>query len=553
MGMNQFLNENQFRQLLQVDKESEHLEFKEAKNQYNFENGKESVLGYCTALANEGGGKLVLGVSDKFPREVVGTNAFGNVDKLENNLYSKLKRKVEIQELIMNKKRVLIFYIPSRPIGYPLDLNGQFLMRQNDSLVSMTNEVLKKIYDEQVNDYTEKIDKNITFKDLDPLSIINLRELILESGRTETDISRLDDKQLLKDLRLLTKEGYVLAALVLLGKETSLQKHLPYSEIRYAYKLDDSQESIQDQIIYRKGYLQYYNEIWSKVDARNLNLQIQIGMKMIQRKALDEKTIREAVNNAIIHRDYSEKQSTIIFHTNDYINITSPGGFLEGVTVDNILNASKPRNKLLADVLYKCGFVESLGSGVNTMYRKQLSLGKEPPDYSESDKHNVRLRLSAKIDDIGFAKYVFQVASKLGKDLSDTELLVLKKLKNYPVGEKTREISRLKSLGLVETNYKGEYILSKDYYIQSESRTDYIKQKGISKIRAKESIREYLAQYGKGYMSEFLKLLDVSRKTIHAYLTEMRDDGVIVLVGNPHISRGKKKSYWKLTSKETSK
>lgn len=219
---------------------------------------------------------------------------------------------------------------------------------------------------------------------------------------------------------------------------------------------------------------------------------------------------------------------------------------MEGVTLDNILNASKPRNKLLADVLYKCGFVESLGSGVNIMYRKQLSLGKEPPDYASSDDYNIRLRLSARIDDIEFAKYVFRVATKLGKDLSDTELLTLKRLKNYPVSEKTREIANLRSLGLVEMNYKGEYILSKDYYIQTETKADYIKQIGINKIRAKESIREYLKQYKKGYMGDFEKLLDVARKTINIYLSEMRGAGVVRLVGNPRISKGKNKAYWEL-------
>jgi ATP-dependent DNA helicase RecG len=548
MALNLFLTETQFRQLLFSDKESEHLEFKEAKENFNFENGKDSLLGYCIALANEGGGKFVLGVTDKFPRRIVGTHAFKNVDKLENDLYNKLRRRIEIQELFLEEGRVLILYIPSRPIGYPIDLNGQFLMRQNDSIVPMKNEILKKIYDEQVNDYTEKINTEFTFDDIDPLAISNLR--ISESGRTEINISRLDDIQLLKDLRLLTKDGYTLATLILLGKESSIDKYLPYSEIRYAYKLDDSEESIQDQVIFRKAYLRYYDEIWLKIDTRNLNLQIQVGMKLIQRKAFDEKTIREAVNNAIIHRDYSEKQSIIILHTNDYIYVTSPGGLLEGVTIDNILNASKPRNKLLADVLYKCGFVESLGSGVNTMYRRQLSLGKEPPDYSESDNYNVRLRLSARIDDLEFAKYVFRVANKLGKDLSDSELLILKRLKNYPASERTREISHLKSLGLVEMNYKGDYILSKDYYVQSESRTDYIKQKGISKIRAKESIREYLKQYKKGYMKDFVKLSDVTRKTIQSYLMELKNDGIIRLVGNPHITNGKNRSYWELTSPE---
>jgi len=542
------ITESQFNSILLADSESEHLEFKEAKNSYPIDGDKHSILGYCVALANEGGGKLILGITDQLPRKIVGTSAFSNIHKTEDKMYNVLKRKIEIQELVINKNRVLVFHIPSRPIAYPLSLDGQYLMRQNGSIVPMSNEVLKKIYDEQVLDYTEKIDKTISFGDINPDAIHILRELLLNSGRSETDISRLTDTQLLRDLRLLTEDGYTLAALILLGTEDAVQRYLPLAEIRYSFKLEESQDSMQEINIFRKGYLLYADEIWQKIDARNLNIQIQVGLKVIQRKALDEKTIREAINNAVIHRDYSEKQSTILLQTNDFIEITSPGGFLEGVTLENILNASKPRNKLLADVLYKCGFVESLGSGVNTMYKKQLALGKEVPDFTRSDSYNVRLRLFTKIDDPAFAKYVLLIATKLGKELSDTELLTLKKVKTQHISEKTREIENLKALGLIETNYKGEYLLSKDYYVQSESKAEYIKRRGISKIRAKEQIIEYLKQFDKGYMKDFARLLDVSKKTIHSYLTELKNDGLIEFIGNPRISQGNNRGYWKLKS-----
>ena len=539
------ITESELRSLLLADKESEHLEFKEAKDSFNFENGRHSLLGYCIALANEGGGKLILGVDDNFPRNIVGTKAYGNVDKLGDQLYNKLRRRIGVQELLLKEGRVVVINIPARPIGYPLEFDGAFLMRQNDQLLPMSNEILQKIYAEKVNDHTESILDEVTFDDLDPQALVNLRFKLKESGRVETNIDNLTDLQLLKDLRLLNEDGFTLAAIILLGKKSTIEKYFPYSEVRYAYRISDSHD-IQYQEVFRDAYLLYSDLLWERIDSRNLTINIQLGLNVVQKKAFNEKSIREAINNSIIHRDYSEKQSVIIFQTNDYISLTSPGGFLDGVSIQNILDASKPRNKLLADVLYKCGYVESLGSGVNTMYKNQLSLGKEPPDYTDSDKYNVRLRLSAKIDDLEFAKYVLRIAHKLGKDLSDAELITLKNIKNSSLNIKTREVDNLKKLALVETNYKGEYILSKEYYIHSESRAEYIKKKGISKIRAKEMIGNFLKEYDKGTMADFESLLDVTRPTIHKYLVEMKAEGIIEFIGNPRISRGKDRSYWQL-------
>jgi len=103
--------------------EHEHLEFKEAKQQYD----TTKLLRYCVALGNEGGGHLVLGVSDKHPRQVVGTNAFASlpdINKIKAYIVEKLRMRVETTELLHPDGRVLIFEIPSRPVGQPLDFEG---------------------------------------------------------------------------------------------------------------------------------------------------------------------------------------------------------------------------------------------------------------------------------------------------------------------------------------------------------------------------------------------------------------------------------------------
>jgi len=96
--------------------ESEHLEFKEAKSTYD----PVKLMKYCVALANEGGGHLVLGVSDKHPRQVVSTKAFESVSSLNQvkaQIVDKLHIRVETSTIDYDGKRVLCFSIPSRPIG----------------------------------------------------------------------------------------------------------------------------------------------------------------------------------------------------------------------------------------------------------------------------------------------------------------------------------------------------------------------------------------------------------------------------------------------------
>jgi len=128
--------------------ENEHLEFKEAKTQFGFDD----VLHYCVALGNEGGGNLLLGIANKPPRPVVGTNAFGNPQKTATDLLNKLRFRVDVEEVQHPGGRVLVFHIPSRPPRHPFSVDGAFYMRSGESLVAMTQDQLRKIFNEPLRD-----------------------------------------------------------------------------------------------------------------------------------------------------------------------------------------------------------------------------------------------------------------------------------------------------------------------------------------------------------------------------------------------------------------
>src|SRR5437660_1414439 len=97
-------------------KEGEHFEFKEAKNDYDFE----KLVKYCCALANEGGGRIILGVTDKRPRRVVGSVAFDQPERTRKTLCDRLHLAIDFEEIQHPQGRVLIFHVPPRPFGTPV-------------------------------------------------------------------------------------------------------------------------------------------------------------------------------------------------------------------------------------------------------------------------------------------------------------------------------------------------------------------------------------------------------------------------------------------------
>ena len=125
-------------------KETRKLEFKAAKNSFSYDN----LLGYCAAIANEKGGHLLLGVTNKRPRQVCGTLAFQNIQEIEHKIYEKLKLRVTLDEVAHPDGRVIVVDIPSRPTGHPLEVDGTYWMRSGESLVPMTADHIKKIFNE---------------------------------------------------------------------------------------------------------------------------------------------------------------------------------------------------------------------------------------------------------------------------------------------------------------------------------------------------------------------------------------------------------------------
>jgi len=336
--------------------EDEHVEFKEAKNHFD----QAKLCKYCSAFSNEGGGRLVLGISPKIPRTVVGSQAIGDINNKKLELLQTMNMRVEIFEQSFEGKRIVILDIPPRSPGQPVHYKGAYWMRSGESLVPMTADRLKKIFDKESQDFSAETCPRATITDLDPDAITELRERWHSKSRND-GLLNITDHQLLSDAELVRDGQVTIAGLVLLGTPAALAQYLPQSEIIFEYRSSETSTEHQQRIEFRRGFFLCHNSLWEAVNLRNTVEHYQDGLFVWDIPTFNERVVREAILNAVSHRDYRSQGSVVIKQYPKKMEIISPGGFPNGITAENILDKQLPRNRRIAEALQKCGFVERAG------------------------------------------------------------------------------------------------------------------------------------------------------------------------------------------------
>lgn len=415
---------------LSLLKESEdHIEFKEAKHNFNWDGGahkdpkerRHCILGYVAALANEKGGKLVFGMKDHRPHEVVGsTFAQGNLGALEDAIYEKMQIRVPITEEfepskdVPNRKRVIIFNVPSRPIGKMLKFEGVPLMRTGESLREMSDAEMYKILSEQEPDFSAKPCEGLTMDDLDTEAIKVMKQRYAEKN-DNAGFEGIPDEQALKDLDLLVDGKLNYAALVLLGKTKAIRKYMPQNNVVIEYRNDPASIQYDDRLEIQQPLFLAVDSIWSYINQPRLNPQVHISENayIFDIKLFNKETIREAVLNAIAHRSMIVQNDVVIKQSPTELTITNAGGFPIGVDKSNVLTVnSTPRSKRLAEVLQKTGLVEKSGQGVDKMFTNCIMEAKPLPDFSATDNYQVSLTFRTEIRDVPFLVYIRQEQAK---------------------------------------------------------------------------------------------------------------------------------------------
>lgn len=503
------------------------------------------ILGYVTALCNEKGGSLVIGMEDKYPHKVVGTKQNENsTGELEANIYRDTGIRPHIYELYEDeterKGRVLVIDVPPRPAGTVFKFEDVPLMRVGEELKPMSDEVYLSIIQESEPDFSQQICRGATLDDLDSDALSVLKEKYARKQNNPMFLT-LSNGQILSDLKLITDEGVTNAAIILLGKEDFIKRVYPQASVMLEYRRSESQITFDNRISYSQPFFIMIDRLWHDIDLRNGKFQIKEGPYIFDVPYFNEEVIRESINNAITHRDYTRRSETVIKQYPQKLIVTNAGGFPHGVTIDNILTVpSTPRNRLLADVLSKTGIVERSGQGVDKIFYRTLSEGKEAPDYSGSDAFNVELILSAIIQDKAFALFIESIQQNLAEDnkLSVFEIVVLDKIRRNETTTALDKavIKQLMDRNLIEKRGKTNgihYILCRSYYEFTGNTAEYSKKSDWNTSQVTSIIIPFLTKYNKAKMGDFVKLLDghLTRRQVRVYIQHMVDQNILTASG----------------------
>jgi len=530
---------DQLRELMQVD-EGEHLEFKEAKT--NFDSRK--LVKYCGALANEGGGTLVLGVTNRKPRRVVGTTACRDVPGVKRQLLDALRLRVDVDEIIHADGRVLVFRVPSCPIGMPISCDGGYWMCSGDSLVAMTPGQLKRIFDEAVPDFSAEACRGASMADLDETALRRFRELWVRKSRNEA-LRRVDDRQMLLDAELLTADGLTYAALILFGKREAMGKHFSQAEVLFEYRSDEAAVAYQQRREFREGFFTYCDELWHTINSRNDVQHFSEGLFVWDIPTFNEDVVREGILNAVAHRDYRLGGSVFVRQFPRKLEIISPGGFPPGVTPENILFRQFPRNRRICDAFQKCGLVERSGQGADKMFRATIQESKPIPDFGGSDDYQVALTLRGDIQDPAFLRFLEKVGAEKLASFSIEDFLLIDQIhRDQPVLESLKgRIPRLVEAGVIEKIGRGRgtrYILSQRFYGFLDKKGVYTRRKGLDRDTNKELFLKHIRDNEKdgsrfGELAQVLPTL--TRSQLKGLLRELKAEGRIHSRGRTKASR----------------
>ena len=530
------MNKLTIEQLKKFKESEDKVEFKRAEQgNFAYDGGsrikptdrRKCILGYVTALCNEGGGYLVIGMEDAYPHKVVGTKQNeGKLGELESNIYRDTQIRPFIYELYedeANKKgRVLVIEIPPRPVGKLFRFEDVPLMRVGEELKPMSDEMIFSILQEQEPDFSAGICEGVTIEDLDEEAIRIMKQKYATKQKNPSFMA-LSKEQVLSDLNL-TKEGKITnAALILVGKQEVLKERLPQASIILEYRKSESLVPYTNRQVYEQPFYKMIDLLWHDIDLRNDKIDVNENSNIFNIPYFNEDVIREAINNAIAHRDYRRSSETVIKQYPQKMIIMNIGGFPLGVTIENILRVqSTPRNRLLADVLAKTGIVERSGQGVDKIYKNTLSEGKDEPDYSHSDPFRVELHLSAVIKDKAFAIFLESEQRDLPEEerLSVFEVMALNQIRM----EKSEDVEKsiIKGLlerGLIEKRGKTSgtyYILSKSYYECCGKEGEYSKNETWTADQAFPMIMAHFSTFKTAKMKDFVSILDshMSRKQV---------------------------------------
>lgn len=366
----------------------------------------------------------------------------------------------------------------------------------------------------------------------------------------------LSDEDLDKALRLVREENGAIyptvTGMLLIGREERLQELMPTAKTSFQV-LEGTVVRINEQ--FAKPLLATFEIFENYMKAWNPEREMEYGLFRIPIPEFSESAFREGLVNAFCHRDYSILQTVRLVIEDEGLSISSPGGFIEGVNLNNLLTVEPHgRNQTLADALKRIGLAERTGRGIDRIYEGSIIYGRPLPDYSESTERYVKLFIQRAAPDLAFARMISNEENRMGRMLPINSLLILSALQTqrrasiHELAEMIHisearikaNVEKLLDSGLVEANGNGRaraYILSAKVYKGQDNSVGYVRQAGIDKLKYEELILKLTIQQGYVTRENVRELLNISDSQAYRVLKKLVDKGKLVLLGKGRSAR----------------
>jgi len=404
--------------------------------------------------------------------------------------------------------------------------------------------------DRGAEDYSALLIPDASWDDLDPLEFERFRRFIRESyGRSDTSLVNLPDVELAKALGAVQANHQVSAVrvlgLLLFDREEALRRLLPTHEVAFQV-LAGQRVEVND--FFRWPLLRVMEELLARFRARNREEELMVGLLRVGVPDYSPAAFREGVANALIHRDYTRLGAVHVQWHDDRIEISNPGGFPEGVRLDNLLvTPPRPRNLLLADAFKRAGVVERTARGIDTIFFEQLRNGRPAPGYDRSNESSVVLVLPGGKANLDFVRLVVE-ESQADRILSLDDLLILNhlwferrfttadaaRLIQKPEAEARSRLQRLVETGLVESRgeRKGRFWhLSATAYRRLGQKAAYIRQRGFEPLQQEQMVLQYVEKHGRISRREAADLCKITGSQAYRLLDRLAEQGLIVREG----------------------
>ncbi|MBP3883647.1 MAG: putative DNA binding domain-containing protein [Olsenella sp.] len=535
-------------------KETIGIEFKSDKNGI----ADEVILGSVVALANTDGGHLYLGVEDDGTPTGV-CEKHRDTTRLAAFISNSTVPPLPVRVSVMAGERglmVIDIEVP-RSSSVVATSSGRITRRRMkadgtpESVPMYPHEIATRLSSLDKLDYSALPATGTTMADIDPNELSRLRGIVARSRNADRALLELDDEELLRALRLVSKsDGETVpnvAGMLLLGRCDALDAVLPTHSAAFQV-LEGTDVRVNQE--FGQPLLYVVEQMDLMLEAWNPEREYVQGLFRSSVPEFDRRAFREAVVNAFGHRDYSRLGRVLVQLTDEGMTISNPGGFIEGVTIENLLTVEPHgRNPRLMDALKRIGLAESTGRGVDRIYEGSLSYGRPLPDWSESNSAGVRLFIPRSAPDESFMELLEEERQRNGSPLSLRSMMVLDVLKQqrrasvHELADALHmsdsvvraTVESLVEAGIVEAvgNGRGRtYILGARVYARKGDAKAHALQSDIDAIRHAELVIKLAREQGSVANRDVVELLHVNGKQAYSLLRSLAEEGRLKLRGH---------------------